>query len=144
MSDSHPVLVAEITNTLKQVTKKPLAVLLIGGNDERKEQVAAEIVGEIGGANYEVVCSASIPRLTPAIFYDRQTALIDLINGTSSSYSFRSRVIQQLRASSAETIAAVWVKSSPHDNHNSASVNKALDDAPPTAEGIEYLFEVEP
>lgn len=144
----HKIPEREALDLIRSKTKTPVAIILVGGNDESIAKVA-KAIGMSLCTNlynfYEVLEPASLIMLPQDMFRINHFAIVKILRGYSSARKFRHEVVQALRDRGASTIVMLHIKGDPeHDNANACAVNEELRQHPPTVDGIDYLFALEP
>lgn len=144
----HKIPEHEALDFIRSKTKTPVAIILVGGNDENIEKVAKAVGMSLCTSLYnfyEVIEPASLIMLPQNIFCIDHFAIVEILRGYSSARKFRHEVVQALRDRGAKTIVMLHIEGDPeHDNANACAVNEELHRQPPTVDGIDYLFTLEP
>lgn len=145
---SHQISEAAAIDLMRAQVKKPVAVIVIGGNDEVTEKVTVALCQSVGcghGYVHELTGTVEVDAIRDATFQTHSFVFVNLIHGSSSAHGFRHAVVQRLRAVGAKTIIIVRAKGDPmRDNPNTNAVNEALCQNPPTLDGVDYIFTLEP
>lgn len=145
---SHRISERAVIDLLRSQTKKPAAIIVIGGNDEATEKVTAALGQSVGinpYAIHELSGVVGVDVISDEVFQVNRFLLVNFVRGASSMRGFRHAVVQRLRAVGAKTVAIVWVKGDPtRDNPNAHEVDEALRSNPPTIDDADYLFTIEP
>lgn len=129
-------------------TKRPVAVLVIGNADPVAKSVTKSLAISIGTdlfTVHEVATMVDLNGLHSDLFATNHFAFMRFVGVANADHELRHLTVQRLRDAGAQTIVLVYLKStSSNDDLISKVVEEGLRLHPPTADGLDYLFTLEP
>ena len=144
----HHISEESLLDFLRAQSERPVAVIVLGGNDQTTEQVTDKLALSKVISPFEICRThdlEGIDWISKESFARESLILVDLVRGSCVHPDLRRDVIQKLRDRGAKSVITLWVKgNSLRDNINAQAANGALREHPPTTDGADHLFILEP
>lgn len=145
---THQIPEPALLDMLHKKTKRPLALVVMGGDDWLIAQVSAEVTkvlsSDMLGEVHSVDSLEGIGAIPDCSFELDQFIVVNLIHGSACEPHFRHMVMDRLRRLGAKTVALIWIKGvSSRTKLNAVAADEALRGSQLFADNIDYLITLE-
>ena len=146
---THSTSESAALDLMQSRSKPPVGIVFIGGSDNTIKTIATAIssrsLGPYSRTTYDIITSSELASLPQDIFEANHFVIVNLLSGLSGSSCFRHEVVRELRQRGAKTVIMIWIKGTlERDNPVACAIDEALRQNPPTVDGLDYLFTLEP
>lgn len=146
---THSTSESAALDLMQSRSKPPVGIIFIGGSDNTIKTIATAISSRSLSTRphtaYDIITSSELASLPQDIFEVNYFVIINLLSGLSGNPRFRHEAVRELRQRGAKNVIMIWIRGNLKcDNPVACAIDEALRQNPPTVDGLDYLFTMEP